>query len=618
MNKEANVDERPCELGEEHEIVIHLTADEAAVAKAMLARGDCISDVAYWFGVTEEELEQLINGTTSSLEPAPPEALPPPGPYPTISEVRSALAALEKALGDINVARAAIGLPPLDFTLPALRTDPRNVVEIEPATGEVHRLERSSTRLPGQRPAQYQPPKQKAPTAKSAVKSERLEAERERAFPIQVRLLMERGGFCRLTLLPKRTPEMPTEIEVTAGEERLVLTQLQDEWFDDIHISDLGSLLRDGIEWRATLPDGKSFRWLSSGRGVYVLGHHPDLSGFVSTTKVSLGQSHVVLCTSDLLPDVTRAITEGGSPSPVILGSDAGMPSGWIGLQGVIPRTPIASTEEADILNVLRADPDIQIILEGGIRIGRSSWLVGHPPRIRMFGQLPPGDRASVDRKHVQPDADGSLIVDGADRLGQHSVFCGNISRSYSIDEGLEHWEPWDAYCWSLGDISFKKEPHHPIICGPLIRSPTATSNGGRVLLLPALNELLLGAVPGEIDRSDSRADIIANRSIGLPWFNVVWAMPSNILHSNKQVAKILFVGDPHLLHSLRPRQRAVTLPGADPRSRRQHYKRIKEWCAAVLNAGQKGLQVDPPADEIAALWVAYKKCAKSIWRSLR
>jgi hypothetical protein len=116
---------------------------------------------------------------------------------------------------------------------------------------------------------------------------------------------------------------MPVEIEVAAGEERLVLTQLQDEWFDDIHISDLGSVLRDGIEWTATLPDGKSFRWLLSGRDVYVLGHHPDLSGFVSTAKVSLGQSHVVLCTADLLSDVRRVIAESGSPSPVILGRDA-------------------------------------------------------------------------------------------------------------------------------------------------------------------------------------------------------------------------------------------------------------------------------------------------------
>jgi hypothetical protein len=46
---------RDRELGEEHEIVFHLTADEAVIAKAMLARGDCIFDVAYWFGASPKK-----------------------------------------------------------------------------------------------------------------------------------------------------------------------------------------------------------------------------------------------------------------------------------------------------------------------------------------------------------------------------------------------------------------------------------------------------------------------------------------------------------------------------------------------------------------------------------
>lgn len=86
------------------------------------------------------------------------------------------------------------------------------------------------------------------------------------------------------------------------------------------------------------------------------------------------------------------------------------------------------------------------------------------------------------------------------------------------------------------------------------LRLGSGSKGRARVLLLPASN----GAVPGEIDRFAPRADIAANQAIGLPWFDVVWAMPSNILHSNKQVAKILFVGDRRLLHSLQPRKRVV------------------------------------------------------------
>lgn len=614
-------------------IVFHLTADEASIAKAMLARGDCNFDVAYWFGVAEEEIEQLANGSAlAGAEAAATSTLPPPGPYPPIRAVRSAVAALERALDDLNVARAAIGLPPRSFVFPTLGTDPRNnqrVVipadETERSDPGPHGPKRPSAKPPEPRPAhpKYQPPSQKSPEAKSAPVPERTEPERtvperDRASLIHVRLMMERGGFCNVTLLPRRTPEMPIEIEVTAGKEALVLTQLQEEWFEDVHEKDLENLLRDGAVWTATLPNGQSFRWVLSGREIYVLGHHTHLSGFVSTAKVLLDEPHVVLCTPGVLSDVIRVISEGGSPNPVVLGSNSGIPAGWIGLHGVIPRIPIASTAEADILNVLRADADLRIKLEGGIRLTRSSWLLGHPPKIHIAGQLASGDTASVDGKFVRPNSAGCLVAEGGDQLGQHSISCGNISRTYSIVEGLEHWEPWDAYCWSLGDIGSDGEPHRPIICGPLVRAPIFAPNGSRVVLLPASNVLLLGAAPGEIDRSDPRVDIAAIQGIALPWFDAVWATPADILHSDKRVAKVFFVGDRRLLHSLQPQQQAMTLSDTGPGNRREHVGRAKAWCTAILNAGRKGLQIDPPGDEIAALWLAYKRRAKSIWRSLR
>ena len=130
---------------------------------------------------------------------------------------------------------------------------------------------------------------------------------------------------------------------------------------------------------------GRSFRWVLSGREIYVLGHHSDLAGFVSTAKVLLGEPHVVLCTAD--QHLGRQTCRFGErqPVPVTLGSESGIPAGWVGLQGVIPRIAISSAAESDILNVLRPDADCQIVLEGGIRIARSSWLLGHPPKIRLL-----------------------------------------------------------------------------------------------------------------------------------------------------------------------------------------------------------------------------------------
>jgi hypothetical protein len=265
------------------DVVFQLTPDEASVAKAMLARGDSTFDVAYWFGVAEEEIDQLANGRIfGGAEAVFSETLPPPGPYPPIRAVRSAVAALERALDDLNVARAAVGLPPWVFPLPTLGTGPRRrrvaVPEGETEGTDLgpHSPRRSAAKPPEPKPERpkYQPPSQRLPGTKIAPQPEWPETERDRASPIQVRLLMERGGFCRVTLLPRRTPEMPVEVEVGAGGEPLALAQLQEEWFEDVHPADLATLLRDGTVWTAALPDGRNLRWVLSGREVYVLGHH--------------------------------------------------------------------------------------------------------------------------------------------------------------------------------------------------------------------------------------------------------------------------------------------------------------------------------------------------------
>jgi hypothetical protein len=253
----------------------------------MLARGDCTFDVSYWFGVSEEEIQQVVNESNFAAAKAVVSgSLPPPGPYPAIRAVRSAVAALQRALDDLNVARAAVGLPPWVFALPTLGTDPRRQRAAAPAGEtagpdlESHNQKKPSAKPPepkSERP-KYQPPGHKLPETKTAPRLERSEAERDRAFPIQVRLLMERGGFCSVTLLPRRTPEMPVEIEVAARDGPLALTQLQERWFDDVHAVDLGTLLRDGTAWTATLPDGRDLRWVLSGREIYVLSHHSHLS----------------------------------------------------------------------------------------------------------------------------------------------------------------------------------------------------------------------------------------------------------------------------------------------------------------------------------------------------
>jgi hypothetical protein len=54
-----------------------------------------------------------------------------------------------------------------------------------------------------------------------------------------------------------------------------------------------------------------------------------------------------------------------------------------------------------------------------------------------------------------------------------------------------------------------------------------------------------------------------------------------------------------------------------------QHTRRargpgVHEWCAAIRNAGRKGLRVEPPRSDLAELWKRYQQWAKVAWRGKR
>ncbi|HEU0217792.1 MAG TPA: hypothetical protein VFQ90_14135 [Stellaceae bacterium] len=72
---------------------ITLTADNAALIKGMLRRGDRQHDIAAWFGVNGGRIAEIATGCRfAELQPAAGDRLPPPGPYP---KARQAVAAIE-------------------------------------------------------------------------------------------------------------------------------------------------------------------------------------------------------------------------------------------------------------------------------------------------------------------------------------------------------------------------------------------------------------------------------------------------------------------------------------------------------------------------------------------
>ena len=154
------------------------------------------------------------------------------------------------------------------------------------------------------------------------------------------------------------------------------------------------------------------------------------------------------------------------------LNGNSGVPEGWVGLRGVIPRAPIDLTNENEILNVLRPRADVDIVLEGGIRIDRQTWLNGFPPSIRLRGDTSTIGAVSIDGRHALLNSQNSYIATDWDLIGLHNVSCAIGSRTYSIRDGAEDWPLWNAYRWSMGEVAADGVDARPAICGVLIRPP--------------------------------------------------------------------------------------------------------------------------------------------------
>lgn len=433
---------------------------------------------------------------------------------------------------------------------------------------------------------------------------------RERAIPIEVRLVFEKAGFCRLSLLPRRPDGMPAELPVTGSGNPPELLALEDSWYQDVVPSDLGRLLRDGIVWSGALPEHNRFRASLSGREIFVLAHHNEISGFVSAPRLVLGAEHVVLCVTERLAEVRTAIALTGSSDPVLLSADSGIPGGWTGLRGITPRNPIAPSATGEILDALRPLAGVEIAMVGGIRIDRQTWLAGFPPSVRLHGDTSTIAAVTIDGSAAEVTPEGTYFVHGWDAPGEHSVWCTSDSRTYSIRGGAEEWRLWDAYTWSLGELTAESTLSRPGICGVLVRPPRLRRSDSRATVVPASNPVLIGAAPGEIEICSPRQDVRAGLCIGFPWFEPIWAIPADVFRCDKRTARVLLLGRPQPVaaENHRPNKRP-----AERRSRAGYT-----WCESILTAGRKRLQTEPSRVEVSNLWKTYIRCAKTLRRSWR
>ena len=479
------------------------------------------------------------------------------------------------------------GEPAVDLTTitpPATRLQPRNAVAQEPRTYE------GLTRRPP-RPGKNSRNKPYTAAADST--------RRERSLPIEVRLRFVRGGSCVVSLIPSRSPDAPEGTTVAAASGPLDLRAIQDEWYQDVIPEKIGRILREGAIWSQV---GGTSRWSLSGRDLYVLGDRSDLSGWVSQPCLKLGRKHVILCTERLRPAAEQALRDAGVDHWVALDVSFGSPVGWVVIRDVVPVRPAFPSGPPDILNSLRPLPELEICLERGVRLEDTTWLDGYPPLIRVYGDPTHTPEVLIDGCTACSGSDCAYRVPAWDAIGTHTVWCAGITKSYSIVPFEASWEFWDAHIFPVAPASGRRVS----ICGPLVREALGSQHDWKdTFQVPETNTVILGAAPGEYALAIRASEVRGMPCLASPSFRPVWALPPDPLRCRKQITRILFLGE-----YVEPIPRIAGHPAV-----RRHIG-VDTWSELILDAGRKGLSIEPDTERVLALWRRYKRTARSIWRS--
>jgi len=463
----------------------------------------------------------------------------------------------------------------------------------------------AATALEARTPRKYRPTPQSEKLKRRAETADRgPDAAIARAFPVKVRLLFERGGYCKLSLVAERPPELPLQIRLSGTGGEFNLTALTEDWYEVVPASGIASLLQEGVEWVAR-PTDTVFRWSLSGREIYVLGSSDELSGYVLTARLLIREEHVVLCTAGMRTAVERVLTECCDSSFQLLTEAQGIPEGWFVFRGVIPTRPLAPNEGGSILDCLCPGPDIEISFVGGIRLNRTSWLKGFPPRILLRGDVQCFQSLTIDGQHATRGGDDAFTAPGWDQEDIHVVICDGISRTYEIVNPSEGWTTWPAYSFGRGVLRSSSGSPQRSICGALVRSFKDGASDLYLVVVPFGNPIVIGALPGEILYCPIPQAARRSSYVALVPFEPVWAIPCYPLLADRTTERILLVGSPHF-------PKRMVSPQRDFRS----VNSLRRWCDAVLDCSRKRLALEPSEVSVVSCWQAYKQMAKQIRRS--
>lgn len=423
------------------------------------------------------------------------------------------------------------------------------------------------------------------------------------ATVFDLRVLFDRHGGCFISLLPRRPAGWPEAAQVSIGAESFDVHPLQDGWYEEIRPTDLGGVLRQGA-----IGLDRDREWQLTGREVFTLAGRSALRGFVSCPRLEISRDHVVLCHSSSLRAVEAALDEAGCSDWIRL-VEEGVPSEWTLLRHVVPSKTVTQSDASDILNILRPVPEIDIELEGGVRLEHNNWLLGRHPTIRIYGAQDHLLEVAIDGQAATLDASGGFTVPGMTELGDHQIWCGGITKRFSIVKRPLPSQPWSAHRFGSGS-----DRQGFTVCGPLVhyvakrRVSVDEEDVSAVQVVPRSHRVLLGAKPGEIRIAAVRPGFTRMPCVTHVPFQPVWGLPLSPLLADKRLDSVRFLAA------------ALPLPGASEvplRAPHDQSDAVRRWCSYLLDASRKGLRLEPQSPDVAALWRLYRNRAREVRRRL-
>lgn len=455
------------------------------------------------------------------------------------------------------------------------------------------------------RTTKYRPPKRTSNSTEHIRNKSPRQAEttfpRVHTLRMCPRVLFGRRNQLTISLLPERTEVLSekekVEIKDQVGQISTWFAS-QDEWYCDVTPLNLGELLKNGGYWESNFED-KQLRWVLSGREIYVLASSlgGTISGYISVTQLVLFKNHLVLCTKQREKTVRQALADAGCIDLGYVSDESMLPEGWVLFSRVYPTVAITHNDSSDILNVLRPIHDIEIILQGGIRLSHNSWLYAHPPAISIRGTDSEELDVMINGNIAHRDDAGKYTAKTWDELGSHIVFCGGVTQSYELTNVTNEWEFFNAYSY-IHNLNDKKTL---AICGPSI---LLDSENGSMSLAPSKNTCIIGAVPGQITMSAIDQGIGQNEYLAVADFPIVWVLPPSPLTCKKSSNYVRMISFEQVVE-------------CNEVSNRKVDRDILRWCWVILDASRKRLRVKPQTIETKQLWTSYVKVAHRYWKRL-